>query len=158
MFAGFLDVSLTPQTNMIYLWRHQETSNNPRKSHNIKEQFLWISECWKSKISKMLEKAEADKSWRSVSKFPENLECGINIFQKTRYVFFGNLEYGNNIFENMKWKIGNVGATACNKHEKDSQWAQEWSLHGSANTQKSRYRNQCEKGRCIRPVSSGRPA
>ena len=31
IISGFLDVSRTPKTNMIYRWRHQDTPKNPRK-------------------------------------------------------------------------------------------------------------------------------
>ena len=34
MIFGFLDVSMTPKTNMIYLWRHQKISNNVRQILN----------------------------------------------------------------------------------------------------------------------------
>ena len=32
--SGFLNVSMTPKTNIIYLWRHQMIPNNYRKSPN----------------------------------------------------------------------------------------------------------------------------
>ena len=32
MISGFSDVSMTPQTNIIYLWRHQDTPNSSRKN------------------------------------------------------------------------------------------------------------------------------
>ena len=35
MISGFSGVSLTPQTNTIYLWRHQDTSNNPKKPESF---------------------------------------------------------------------------------------------------------------------------
>ena len=40
MISGLSDVSLSPKTNMIYFWRHQDTLNNPRKipNHFMKEQ------------------------------------------------------------------------------------------------------------------------
>ena len=35
MISGFSDVSLSPKTNIIYCWRHQDTPNNRRKSEII---------------------------------------------------------------------------------------------------------------------------
>ena len=32
MISGFPDVSLSPDTNIIYLWRDQDTSTNSRKN------------------------------------------------------------------------------------------------------------------------------
>ena len=32
MIWGFSDVSMTPKTNHVYLWRHQDTPKNPRKT------------------------------------------------------------------------------------------------------------------------------
>ena len=34
MIFGFLDVSMTPKTNMIYRWRHKRIQNNSRKIPN----------------------------------------------------------------------------------------------------------------------------
>ena len=34
-FSDLVDVTMTPQTNIIDLWRHQMTSNNPRKNKSI---------------------------------------------------------------------------------------------------------------------------
>ena len=41
MISGFLDVSLSPKTNMIYLWRHQDTQNNPRKIPTYFHIIIW---------------------------------------------------------------------------------------------------------------------
>ena len=41
MISGFSDVSLRPQTNIIYLWRPQDTSNNQRKYQNIFEEYIF---------------------------------------------------------------------------------------------------------------------
>ena len=56
MICGFLDVSLSPKTNMIYLWRHQDTLTNPRNSQNIQKTLMWISKKGTSNILKTLEK------------------------------------------------------------------------------------------------------
>ena len=56
MISGLWDGSLSPKTNIIYLWRPQDTSNNPRKSHpsfksnlfqcqHFGNQQFW--KCWK---------------------------------------------------------------------------------------------------------------
>ena len=34
MISAFLDMSLSPKTNIIYLWRPQDTLDNPRKIPN----------------------------------------------------------------------------------------------------------------------------
>ena len=34
MIPGFVDASMSPKTNMIHRWRHQDTLNNPRKCKN----------------------------------------------------------------------------------------------------------------------------
>ena len=44
MIWEFSDVSITPKTNIIYLWRHQDTLKNPRKSQTIETyggQAIW---------------------------------------------------------------------------------------------------------------------
>ena len=54
MIFGFWDASTTPKTNIIYLWRHQDTSTNTRKIPNPfrkyycqKYQKLGTRNCWK---------------------------------------------------------------------------------------------------------------
>ena len=84
MIWGFLGVSMILKTSYLYLWRHQDTPNNPRRNPNS---FLNIivgtsRHIWKSTILKMLGKTGAEHSWRSVFKILEFLEYGINIFRK----------------------------------------------------------------------------
>ena len=38
MSWGFSDVSMTPETNIIHFWRHQNPPNNSRKSRSISKQ------------------------------------------------------------------------------------------------------------------------
>ena len=62
MILGFLDASMTPQTNIIYLWRHQDTSTSPRKIQNKIEHVFGSLKNRKSEIVNILEKTGADKS------------------------------------------------------------------------------------------------
>ena len=41
MISGFSNVSMTPQTNMICLWRDQDTSNNSRNNPNHVREILF---------------------------------------------------------------------------------------------------------------------
>ena len=42
MFSGLVDESMmTPKTNIIYLWRHQDAQNNSRKSNIIFEKNMF---------------------------------------------------------------------------------------------------------------------
>ena len=43
MILALLDVSLSPKTNMMYLLRHQDTSNNPRKHKIILENISFVN-------------------------------------------------------------------------------------------------------------------
>ena len=47
MRSGFLDVAMSPKTSLIYLWRHQDTSNNSRRNKIHLKIFLKISKKWK---------------------------------------------------------------------------------------------------------------
>ena len=84
MISGFLDVTMTPKTNIIYLLRHQDSSNNQRTSPNHFHIYYFgnlnISEII---CLKMVEKPSTEQSWRSVLNFLGNLAYGINIFQRT---------------------------------------------------------------------------
>ena len=63
MIWGFSDVSMTPKTNYDYLWRHQDTSNNQRKSQTtLKRYDLRIDHKIGSQFSKVLEKTGSGKS------------------------------------------------------------------------------------------------
>ena len=43
MNSGFLAVSLTPNTVYLYLWRHQDTQNNPRRIQNHFEPHYFVN-------------------------------------------------------------------------------------------------------------------
>ena len=48
MISGLLDVSLSPKTNIINLWRHHDTSNNPRKiPTHLKTYYFGKFDIWK---------------------------------------------------------------------------------------------------------------
>ena len=84
MISGFLGVSMTPKTNYVHLWRHQDTLANPRKSKIIFENTIFIS----PNISQIenfdfLEKMDTGKSCRSVFKILDHLEYRTYIFQNT---------------------------------------------------------------------------
>ena len=40
MISGFMDVSPSPQTNIMYLWNPQDTSNNPRNPKSCSKKHL----------------------------------------------------------------------------------------------------------------------
>ena len=95
MIWGFSDVSLSFKTNYFYLWRHQDTSNNPRRNpkHSWEIVFYESQHFAKSKTLEILEKARTEHHEDPPNDF-ENLEYGINTF-----------------LENMKWKFGNMGSS-----------------------------------------------
>ena len=41
MISGFLDMSMGPETNLIYLWRPQKTTNNSRKRPKGFQKYFW---------------------------------------------------------------------------------------------------------------------
>ena len=41
MIFGFSDVSMSPKTNIIYVWRHQDTTHNSRKNWIIFEKYCF---------------------------------------------------------------------------------------------------------------------
>ena len=61
MISGFLDLSMTPSTNYVNLWRHQETSNDSRKTPE------WF---WKhiSDISKKQDKKLRIPNYENINK------------------------------------------------------------------------------------------
>ena len=42
MNSGFLKVFLSPETNILYLWRHQATFKNPRNTKHVVETYYCI--------------------------------------------------------------------------------------------------------------------
>ena len=85
MISGFLDVSPSPKTNICYLWRPQDTSNNPRKilKHFRTNNMLINLKILEIENSVIFGEDEGEKSRGSVDEIVENLGYGINIFQKT---------------------------------------------------------------------------
>ena len=78
VFLRLVDMSMTPQTHYSWFWVHQMIQISPRKINNhFGKMLLSQNLC-------MLEKTRAGKCLRSVVSILENLEYGINIFQKTR--------------------------------------------------------------------------
>ena len=74
-FSDVLNVSMTPQTNIIYLWRHHDTPNNSREAHMFffSESYCGENHFWKSEHLKFSDKDGGQKfptlrlliSWRS---------------------------------------------------------------------------------------------
>ena len=92
MIWGFLNVSTTPKTNIIYLWRHQNTLNNSRKNtESILENL-----CGKVKISELqlfeLFGKDGDRTIPTIF-----LRCCLKI-----------LDMGSISFKNMKWEFRNM--------------------------------------------------
>ncbi len=84
MISGFSDVSMTPQTEYLYLWRHQDTSDKLMK----KPKHLW--ECCFSESQQIGKFGFANfgkRGRRKILKIRltlfENLEYGINIILRT---------------------------------------------------------------------------
>ena len=86
VISGFSDVSLSPKTNIIYLWRHQDTSNNPRTIQIIFWNIMFGNhKKWETRNLKVLEKTGAEHAWRPVLNFLGNTESVIRdqYLQKT---------------------------------------------------------------------------
>ena len=83
MISGFLDVSLSPKTNMIYRWGHQDTSINPRKIPNH------LKNNNNSENIKKLEIQHFENVGKDVCR----------TILKIRLICFGNLEDGIKIFQ-----------------------------------------------------------
>ena len=67
MISGISDVSPSPQTNIIYLWRHQDILTTSRKSQIIFEtSYVYKFRKFGYHFLKSLEKKDTDKSRRSV--------------------------------------------------------------------------------------------
>ena len=79
MVLEFMDVSLSPKNNIVYLWRHQDTTQN---SELLQSMCLKISKFQISTTLEMLAKTGTEHH-EGPSKNLENLEHGLNIFQKT---------------------------------------------------------------------------
>ena len=86
MISGFLDASMTPKTNMIYLWRHLETSNISKKENVVGESYSWKYQDYGNSLERW-----GRESRRPVQLFFDTIDYGINIFQKTWNGFFGNM-------------------------------------------------------------------
>ena len=95
MMSGFSGVSMIPKTIFVYVCWHQDTSKNSRKCWILFE----IELCsYSTNVGDPEQQNENkmgfDKSWRSVLKFPRNLEYRMNIWQKTWNRFFEHLASG----------------------------------------------------------------
>ena len=68
MISGFLGVTMCSKTNIVYLWRHQDTPNNSRKYRRIDGNilFLEISKLWNTKSLEVVEKTRTEQFRRSV--------------------------------------------------------------------------------------------
>ena len=76
MISGFLGVSLNPKTNIIYLWRHQDISNNQEKARNI------FKICENNNLKRFGEDGWKNHEGLS-SQFLKIMNIGINIPLKT---------------------------------------------------------------------------
>ena len=96
MISGFSNVSMTPKSNIIYLWRHTDIPNNSRKKPN---------HFWRHAILGNLKMVGNPKFWK--------IEKDIPIYPgNPSNVFFGNLEYGINIFQ----KTCNLNLVISDQH------------------------------------------
>ena len=100
MVLGFSDVSMTPKTNSMYLWQHQDSPANPRKNTILLKHIILF--------------LESSKFWK-LGTFIYKRRGSDNPEDPSNY--FGNLEYGIDIYpQNMKWRLGNMGAISCKKY------------------------------------------
>ena len=85
MISAFSDVSLSPKTNFIYLWRPQDTSNNSRKLPKHSKKMFRILECLQIDKFGLVGKdggrkiptirpINSCKSWRWDQYLPENMK------------------------------------------------------------------------------------
>ena len=81
-FLGLVEMSMTPQKPLSLTWDppNYSTEFEEKQKHFREILFVEISE---AQTSKLLQKTRVGKSSRSVLSNLENLEYGINIFQKS---------------------------------------------------------------------------
>ena len=110
IISGFSDVSMTHNTNIMRLWTPEHFKRNPKQILNHYQKVLFgntlfgnhiSATCWNRRAQKIM-KIRLAISWKSwildqylppkQDLFLENLEQGINIFQKTQN---GNLVIWN---------------------------------------------------------------
>ena len=84
MVFGVSDVSMTPKTNIIYFWSHQDTSNNSRIPSYIFEKYdILKSPNFGIYVFNSFGIGGRQNNLNTRFHFSENLEYGINILQKT---------------------------------------------------------------------------
>ena len=93
-------VTMTPKTNYVYLWRHQETPNNSITNPEsfLKIVCLEISTCRKSQILKMLQEMWAGNIEDMSNAFFQILNMRSISSKKHEMEDIGNLKYGINIY------------------------------------------------------------
>ena len=73
-----------PQTNMMYIWWHQDTLQKQIKiPKHLGKYYFCKAQKTQIVFLEMLEKTGIGKSWRSVLNCLENMEYVFNLFQKT---------------------------------------------------------------------------
>ena len=109
---------MTPKTNTIYLWKHQDTQNNSRKSKIIVEnRILGNINIWEIEHFENVER-----------RGPTNIEVLSNIFGKywvweqhlsknMKWIVKGHWIWDQYLFKNMKWKFGNMRSIFIQKME-----------------------------------------
>ena len=108
MSLGFSDVSMTPNTNYFYLWRHQDTSNNLC----LKKLICGNLNLLDIRISFFRERGATKNQEGPSYKFLEILNTrAISSNKKHEIDLFEILGYVISIYRtNMKWKFGNRGS------------------------------------------------
>ena len=95
MISGFSDVSMTPKTNIIYIWRKQETPNDHETSESLFKNIfggdLTISTLESSTVMEI--------TWTDENDDPSN-------------TFLKILDMGSISSRNMKCDFGNIGSTS----------------------------------------------
>ena len=116
MVFWFWNVSMTPQTNYVWLWTHRITPKaSGRKPKSFLGNIIWGN-------LEILNIEQAVIFWKDGGRkilkmrmFLESLEYGMNIFRKT---WNRNLVIWNQYrSKNMKWQFSNMGLISIEKHE-----------------------------------------
>ena len=87
MVFGFGDVCMAPKTNIMYLWRHQDTANKIEKESRIRlnRYHVWESQVFENpKFEKLWKRCVQGNPEDPTQHFLANYEYGINVSQKTR--------------------------------------------------------------------------
>ena len=106
MISGFLDVSMTPRTTQVHLWRHQDTSKKPRNPKSVLKNIILGNLIGKDGHRKVMKICLKNywKSWLWDQYIPGRW----NVYWKP-WIW-------------MKWKCGNTRSISSKKTWMDISW------------------------------------